>query len=135
MRRASSPSRRPTSYCPINVRRRTWDREHAPGPVRAGPNSARPERTRVPATESGTAPGGPGRRGAMRPQRPPGQSQTNMVSRDVPWWNDFKSGTRRTKAPLLTRRRAGRRARRGHPSAASDGATTTPPAETFLTEP
>ena len=75
-------------------RRRAWDRQHAPGPVRA-PGTARTDS--APRTAR-RAPPRNERRGtprAPRPQRPPGQRKRTWSAEHVPWWGEFEPGTRR----------------------------------------
>ena len=54
------------------LRRRDWDRRHAPGPV----------------------PAGRGRAGTPRPGRAPGPTTRTWTAERVPWWEDFRPGTR-----------------------------------------
>ena len=75
------------------LRRREWDRRHAPGPVRPGPGprprswpgaGAAPDRTTA----------SPRRRKARpeRPMRPAGQRTRTWTAERVPWWEDFRPG-------------------------------------------
>lgn len=81
------------------LRRREWDRQHAPGPVRA-PGGPRTEAPRRPVRRASTTPlrrRGTGRR--PRPQRPPGQRKTTWSAEHVPWWEDFDPRTRHDASP------------------------------------
>lgn len=72
------------------LRRREWDRRHAPGPVRAehakrrgmgGPAAGGPTRSRAPA-------------GTTRPPRTAGSSSRTWTAERVPWWEDFRPDAR-----------------------------------------
>jgi curved DNA-binding protein CbpA len=80
------------------VRRREWDRAHAPGPVRAGG-----VRRRTTGADPGTVTPGP-RPGATRVRRrrrsaTPGRR--TWSAEHVPWWQDFRPGAR-TRPPTQT---------------------------------
>ncbi len=69
------------------LRRRDWDRRHAPGPVRAG----------EPRRQGGTYPSGsasPRRPPAAsaRPRRAPGTRTNTWTAERVPWWEEFRPG-------------------------------------------
>ena len=71
------------------VRRQAWDRAHAPGPVRAA--GGRP-RVTVDAADDDRQ-----RRGAARFRRArptPGQRTRTWTAERVPWWEDFRPGTK-----------------------------------------
>lgn len=81
------------------LRRREWDRHHAPGPVRAS-GSPRSAKVRRPARRKPTTTlrrrGTPRR---PRPMRPPGQRQTTWSAEHVPWWEDFAPGSQAEGSP------------------------------------
>jgi curved DNA-binding protein CbpA len=71
------------------IRRREWDRRHAPGPVRAADRGRRPA--------AGPAPAAGRYRGSARVRRPRATStpRTRTWSAEhVPWWEDFRPGAR-----------------------------------------
>jgi len=72
------------------LRRRDWDRAHAPGPVRG---------TTAPRRKAGAAAGSetePRRRTARaaRPRRAGASSTRTWSAEGVPWWEDFRPGQR-----------------------------------------
>jgi curved DNA-binding protein CbpA len=71
------------------LRRREWDRAHAPGPVRA------PSRRGTPTGAGGAAAAGR-RAGAARVRRSPspGARTRTWSAEHVPWWEDFRPGMR-----------------------------------------
>ncbi len=71
------------------VRRREWDRAHAPGPVRA--DGARRRNSGSPPARSGA-----GRRGArfQRRRRSATPRSRTWSAEHVPWWQDFRPGAR-----------------------------------------
>jgi curved DNA-binding protein CbpA len=87
------------------LRRREWDRRHAPGPVRAGDGRRRADSSRRPsggqrrggdqapppsrpAPEGGTPP-----RPTARPGRGSGTRTRTWTAERVPWWEDFRPGS------------------------------------------
>jgi len=73
------------------LRRRAWDRDHAPGPVRAAPGRRR-HTGATPAPDDRPRP--PARR-APRPRRAAGQHKRTWTAERVPWWEDFRPGAER----------------------------------------
>jgi curved DNA-binding protein CbpA len=74
------------------LRRREWDRRHAPGPIRPESRSRTRRQTGAesrPTTET-TRPRKPR---PTRPPRPPGQRTRTWTAERVPWWEDFRPGT------------------------------------------
>ena len=112
------------------LRRREWDRKHAPGPVRAGSSSTTPRRGR---TTAGDAPDGGGTpaspRSRRRPagvdttfgpnDRPPQADSWTWTAEGVPWWED--GGSPKTRRP--SRRRSAAGADRPGPTAAGPSGT------------
>ena len=79
------------------LRRRAWDRAHAPGPVRAAPG--RPRRSG--ATSAAREATRPRRRTARaaRPSRAPGERTRTWTAERVPWWEDFRPDAKRVPEP------------------------------------
>lgn len=77
-------------------RRREWDRQHAPGPIRAAEARRSPSPTR-PATSARPDRASP--RGAARPGRDGGGRTRTWSAEHVPWWEDFRPGPRRPAPP------------------------------------
>jgi len=76
------------------VRRREWDRAHAPGPVRAASTYRR--------TTGATPPVRPRRPSSTRIRRRPrgaAPRQRTWSAEHVPWWHDFRPGNRTRPAP------------------------------------
>jgi curved DNA-binding protein CbpA len=71
------------------LRRREWDRQHAPGPVRASAARSRAADRETPRAGNRTmrSRGTPRK---PRPQRAPGQRKTTWSAEHVPWWADFR---------------------------------------------
>lgn len=114
------------------LRRREWDRGHAPGPMAAGrpasrwarPRSAAGERP--PGAPAGAAPASRDRRRparAARPQPAPGARTTTWSAEHVPWWQDFSPRAPRDDGPAASMPRPGApdRERRGRSVGTSDG--------------
>lgn len=79
------------------LRRREWDRRHAPGPVRAE-HARRREATADGATADGATGDGktrPRATGTPRPRRGRAASSRTWTAERVPWWEDFRPGERR----------------------------------------
>lgn len=84
------------------LRRIEWDRSHAPGPVHADgpvPGGSRGRRARPTgqSTDQGGGSGASAARAATRPARPArdGRSRSRTWSAErVPWWEDFRPGSR-----------------------------------------
>ncbi len=73
------------------LRRREWDRRHAPGPV-----MGRPTRPRQPARPPRSSVSRPTDRGARG--RGPRQRDGAPTAERVPWWEDYRPGARRDAA-------------------------------------
>jgi curved DNA-binding protein CbpA len=73
------------------LRRGDWDRRHAPGPVRAS-SRARRQTGAEPRPAGDRA--APGRTRVSRPRRTPGGRARTWTAERVPWWEDFRPGTR-----------------------------------------
>ena len=74
------------------LRRREWDRHHAPGPVRAGDRRRRAGDQAPPASRPAAAGSSPPRRAANPRRGAPSngtRSRTSTAER-VPWWEDFR---------------------------------------------
>jgi curved DNA-binding protein CbpA len=76
------------------VRRREWDRAHAPGPVRAA-NTPRRTTGATPPTQ----PRGPGSTRIRRRPRAAAPRSRTWSAEHVPWWQDFRPGHRPRPAP------------------------------------
>jgi curved DNA-binding protein CbpA len=74
------------------LRRREWDRQHAPGPVRAGGGRRRAPRAAPPHPEPDSRSGGT--RVRRRPRSATPGSRT-WSAEHVPWWEDFRPGARK----------------------------------------
>ena len=74
------------------TRRREWDAAHAPGPVR----NANERRRRAGAPSTTPSAERPRRRSARvrRPRTAPGQRKRTGSAEHVPWWEDFRAGSR-----------------------------------------
>jgi curved DNA-binding protein CbpA len=74
------------------LRRREWDRRHAPGPVRA-----EHARRREPTADGATAEGKtrPPATGTPQPRRGRAASSRTWTAERVPWWEDFRPVDRR----------------------------------------
>ena len=80
------------------LRRREWDRGHAPGPLRASAPTQRGSAAEAAGRSRATEPTSrrgwrPGR--AARPATPPGARTTTWSAEHVPWWDGFSPRTRR----------------------------------------
>lgn len=75
------------------LRRREWDRRHAPGPMRA--TDGRQRAGSSPPPGSAVPPRSPATAG-VRPQRGRGAGRKTWTAERVPWWEDFRPGARRT---------------------------------------
>lgn len=114
------------------LRRREWDRRHAPGPMPAGrpggrwtrPGSAASDRPMSAPPGTPSAPRDrrrPAR--AARPQPAPGARTTTWSAEQVPWWQDFSPRARRDDgtATSTSRPAAPERERRGRSVEPDDG--------------
>jgi curved DNA-binding protein CbpA len=119
------------------LRRREWDRGHAPGPMPAGrparrwarPRSAAGDRPMGPPTGAAAASRDRRRTArAARPQPAPGARTTTWSAEHVPWWQDFSPRARRDDGPAASTSRPGApdRERRGRFVGTSDGGAAPP---------